>query len=131
LAEPQTAVYNAPSGGNAVGQVIGLLLLAGVVGVGVYAVEQFDLVNRIEVLLHGFPRNQQQAQRDLLLLSRDWFIGKLNNDPWVMSRASQEATRIRQQYPGAGPEGGYTLDQVFQAGLLTQDQYNRLKGMAG
>lgn len=126
MAAPQTAVYNAP-GESGAGKLFSLAVLALVVGGGIYAAERFDVPVLVGMLLHGYPSSAQQAQRDLMLLSRDWFIAKLHGNDWLADMLHNRAAAIRQKYGDFGHPNGYSAQELYQHGLFTADQFSKLQ----
>jgi hypothetical protein len=64
-----------------------------------------------------WPQTFSQARRALVQLDVMWFQNRSN--PALQTQLHQEAEAIRQAYPGAGPEGGYTCQQLVQMGQLS------------
>jgi hypothetical protein len=114
-----------------VGKLVNLALIAGAVYGAIYVGEQFDLFNRVAVLLHGYPHTPAQANRDLMLLSRDYYIGVLNHDTYLQTKAHQEADKIRSDFGTQvqEPAGGYNAATLQQLGLLTAQQVAQLNSM--
>lgn len=61
----------------------------------------------------AMPRSAAQASAALRQLSSDYFAAAGN--PQAQAAAHAEAASIRQQFPGTGPAGGYTVAQLSAA----------------
>lgn len=64
-----------------------------------------------------WPCSKQEAEATLLSLSTLWW-NNIGNEEF-QNQLHAEAEAIRKAFPGAGPEGGYTCEELVAKGIFT------------
>jgi hypothetical protein len=108
-----------------------LLIGLGLAFVGYLLAQKYDLPGFVEEAYYAQASTPEKARTDLLHLSALYFRGLLEGNQALMNKAHADAEVLRQRFPGAGPEGGYSPEDLQKAGLLTPDQVAAINRILG